>query len=358
MMNNLSSGCCSITWKMLPRQGMIWWQMYRCNVMQSIKRIENKLMAFGGQDPQATVPVVQRNARTMVPQHRFGMWCKAMMLPTSFAWTGLQPQRAYVTKPKHNRYDKFGRKIDKNDNEQQQQTTPKKKCGTSETKLTAESNLNKKRSTEKCRNVAKQRTARSHKLDIRLAAEGQFDNKATLDYGKSKITRHFYLKNKYLLMDKTTSGRNKRKGGVSTKSTAEPQSTIKKRQRSTDPSDIKFKSEQSGLKHLLADLLDRKPKKEQSPNYEYMKSSPIFKLIKHNAERRNCLRAGFFHKQLEIPTIFKHPLDNLRGRKINTVRRTILGPSENLIEKRTKSALKTKLCLLLQDHKDQDYDVD
>ncbi|KAH8387214.1 hypothetical protein KR093_005595 [Drosophila rubida] len=362
MMNNLSSGCRWNTWKLLPRQGMLCWQMYRCSVMQSLKCIDNKLIMAGQDNGGITVPVVQRNAKSMVPQYRFGMWCKSMILPTTYLWTGLQPQRAYVTKPKNDHFDKFGRKIDAPSNEEEAKRKKPRaaKRSSSVTKLNFKTNL-KTRTTEKSRNAAKQRTARSHKL-LPIPRFLDPENRKR-DYKKLENSHNLYMKPKCLLMG-PPSQHIKRKLPIELmeESAIKKRSQLKQKPKDSRGSDlIKYKSEREDLKHLLADLLKKQPTKLlQSTNFEYVKNSPIFKLISHSAERRNTLRTGGFHKQLENPTFFKHPLGIQRGPKINVIRRTILSrPNESQLTKRTKSVLKTKLCLLLQDHKDQgDDDID
>ncbi|KAH8300864.1 hypothetical protein KR044_000516 [Drosophila immigrans] len=364
MMNNLSSGC--NTWRRLPRQGMIWWQSYRCNVMQSFQNIDKKLTTFAAgrltwdSRPTVGAAVVQRNILAMVPQHRLGVWCKSLVLPTSFLWTKLQPQRDYFTKPKTDRFDKFGRKCDATSNDDGEEEEGEQMPYQSYRSAAKAKSTLTDRSTEKSRNVAKQRTARTHKLPIEMTPEGHLDEKEIRNHNKSKQTRSFYLKNNYLLMDRRKSGYYVREPPKKSMEHSAAKRQPKKQSISDRSMDKKHKSERDGLKHLLADLLNRKPKLLKSnANYEYVKTSPIFKVIKHSPEGRNTLRAGGFQKQLELPSIFKHPLAKHRMRKINAMRRMFPPQSASQLErKRTKSALKTKLCLLLQDHKDQDDDVD
>ncbi|XP_034477312.1 uncharacterized protein LOC117783864 [Drosophila innubila] len=316
-----------------------WWQMlYRC-ARCSVNILDKRTMANNAYRATPHV-MLHQYPKALVLHQRMGMWCESL-LSTSC----LQAQlRSFATKVKNVRFDKFGRKVD---------NARINASGNRDANMNKMDNLPKFRAPKRVsssrsrirsghRDDAKQCTARHQKVPVRLAPE----------YSHSKLAKKLYLKNKFLLQRKNNT--NKRKTSYNAKkSTNSMNLHASKRKRTKENLN---KSERDDLKHLLADLLDKKPKLNKSENFEYVKTSPIFKLMAHNAERRNSLRGKSFQKQLEIPNFFQHPLGKCDHRKIHITRRTPLFPTENQFEKRTKEALKRKLCFLLQDGKDQDDD--
>ncbi|KAL7743473.1 hypothetical protein ACLKA6_018611 [Drosophila palustris] len=329
-----------------------WQMMYRC-ARCSANILEKRTMADSAYR-RATPHIMLRcqYAKTLAPHHRHGMWCESTLF-TSNVWSGLQAYRFFATKVKNFRFDKFGRKVE-NARKTNTTTTDKDNLDNSP-KLSATKRVSRRsriRSQESHnREEAKQCTARHQRASDPLALEGNLDS--IFEYSKSKLARKLYMKNKYLLQRKNFPIKRKTSLNAkkSNKSIDLPASKRTKRIK-----EKQNKSEQSDLKHLLADLLGKKPKLNKSNNFEYVKTSPIFKLMAHSADRRNSLRAKGFQKQLEIPTFFRHPLGKSDQRKIHITRRSSLFPAENQFQKRTKEALKQKLCFLLQDGKDQDDD--
>lgn len=153
------------------------------------------------------------------------------------------------------------------------------------------------RSENRDRDAAKQCTARHQRIPVALSPSPE--------YSKNKLTKKLYMKNKFLLQRKNNPSKRKIPFNAKKLTNSMELAALKRNKRSKEKLN---KSERDDLKHLLADLLDKKPKLNKSDNFEYVKASPIFKLISHNAERRNCLRGKHFQKQLEIPNFFQHPL--------------------------------------------------
>lgn len=242
--------------------------------------------------------------KSMLPHQRMGLWCKSI-LSSSNLWSVLQAERSFARKVKNKRFDK---------------SRASKFGSRPRTKLQAGDH-------------AKNCTARSLRDTVPLALEGVRLDSA-LEFSNPKIS----TKSIVLLASKKN------------KLTMEKQTK--------DQSENRNRSERDDLKHLLADLLDKKPKLNKSDSVEYVRTSPIFKLMTHSAEHRNSLRCKSFQTQLEIPSFFQYPLGKYHHRNINITRRTTIFPVESQFEKRTKQALKQKLCLLLQDNKDLKDDVD